>query len=278
MTNRSVKRSLTFDRHVAEETYGPGDAYGVPPGPLPAPLFEKMGKAILSVVAADGRASEAEIQYLTGLARALGAPKSVTDSYRTFDPKTHRFEETFDATLRPMARVVLYDAIRTARVDGFAQKEREEARRGAAKLGLEPELVSRIEGLLAAEDGVRQARLSVVLSPDRMVGPGPTTAELGEDNEWWRYEQHGLRGPVPAQMMVKLGKAILKIASGDGMLTEAEEMWFYGMGKALGAPQPALEEVMKWDPASTRLEELIDDSMRPFARMILYDAVRCAAS
>lgn len=278
MTDRSGTRTMNHDRHVLHDTYGPGEIYGLPPGSLPGTFYDKLAKSILVVAAGDGRLTASERDYLVGLTKALGAPREVIESVRAFDPSRATLEDSFDKDLRPLAKIVLYDAVRTARVDGFAQKERELARRGAKLLGLDIGIVPSIEAMLAVEDAVRAARLSVIQAPERWTGPGPTTAELGDDNDWWRTEQHGVRGAIPAIGMVKVGKAILKIASGDGQLTDAETNWYYGMAKALGAPPPAIEEVMKWDPRATPLEDLIDASTRPFARMVLYDAVRCAAS
>lgn len=268
---------MDFDRRVLEETYGDLENYGIAPGPVPGELFGKMGRAVLTIAGADGELSPREMGFVLGFARAAGAPPQAIEAFRTFNYRKANIEDFLDAQTKPLAKVILYQAIRVARADGFAQKERDTAIRGAKKLGLDPTIVQQIEAILALEDGARAARLSVMTPSERWTGVGSYDAALLE-NDFWRYDQFGSTMLMPPQLAPDIGKAILIIASGDGDLSETERSWSFGMGKAFGVPNEVLEGVMKFDPRGEKLETYLTPAVKPYARVILYDALRCAAS
>lgn len=56
---------------------------------------------------------------------------------------------------------LLYDAIKISSVDGYSDKERAKVERAAQILGVSLEHVRALEGLVAAENSVRDARLGV---------------------------------------------------------------------------------------------------------------------
>lgn len=133
-------------------------------GPVPKQLGAKIGKAILTIAGSDGHLSEREMGWFLGMARALGAPDDVIEDYQKFDYHSARLSDWFDEETRPFGRLILHDAIRVARSDGFGERERAAAVRAAGLLGLDTSLVQAIEGFLLVEDGVRAARMRV-LSP-----------------------------------------------------------------------------------------------------------------
>ena len=275
---RTRARSIqSVDRFVLEQSYGAPEAYGVPPGPIPEEIFIKIGKAILTIAAADGELSPIERAFAVGLAKSLGATQQAVDVQRTFDPRGHKLEEYFDASTKPMAKVILYDAVRIARADGFKERERQLAMRGARMLGLDASIVPQIESLLAVEEGVRAARLSVITPPEQWEGVKPASPDVLA-NDFWRFEQMGHLGLIPLELAVSVGKAILVVASADGELTEKETGWFYGMAKGFGMPQELVEQMMKFDPKGEKLETYLTPPTRMLSRVILYDAVRCAAA
>lgn len=268
---------MDFDRRVLEETYGDLENYGIAPGPVPSELFGKMGRAVLTIAGADGELSPREMGFVLGFARAAGAPPQALEAFRTFNYRSAKVEDFLDAQTRPLAKAILYQAIRVARADGFAERERSMAIRGAKALGLDPTIVQQIEALLAMEDGARAARLSVMTPPERWTGVAPPDAALLE-NDFWRYDQFGSTMLMPPHLAPEIGKAILIVASGDGDLSERERSWFFGMGKAFGVPNEVIEGVMKFDPRGETLETYLTPAVKLYARVILYDALRCAAS
>jgi hypothetical protein len=134
-----------------------------PPG-MSEDLILQFGKGVLCVAGADGQITDREWAYYFGMARNY-APHHVVDRIKGFDFKTARFEEVFNADLRPMAKLLLFESIRVARADGFAERERAAAVKAAKMLGLDPQLVNSIEGLLGIEDAMRQARANI-LAPE----------------------------------------------------------------------------------------------------------------
>lgn len=81
-----------------------------------------------------------------------------------FDPRSEKLETYLTPEVRPYARVILYDAVRCAASDGFAENERRLAHRAAKLLGQPADLVPWIEGVIMLEETTRQARLRL-LSP-----------------------------------------------------------------------------------------------------------------
>jgi hypothetical protein len=92
----------------------------------------------------------------------MGAPAEMREEFAKFDPVGARVETFVDNNVRPLARIVLLDAIRVARADTFAEKERAMAKRGAKALGIEPVWVDEMEAQLVVEDAIRDARSSLV--------------------------------------------------------------------------------------------------------------------
>lgn len=147
----------TFDAHHVRQTFGVTF-------PLTPALREKVGKAILVVAGADGALSDTEMDYFLGLARTWGASDAQLEAFQKFDYRAARLADLLDAETRPLARIILYEAVRIARSDGFAANEREAAARAAKMLGLDAHIVVDIEALLGIEDAVRAARIRL-LSP-----------------------------------------------------------------------------------------------------------------
>jgi tellurite resistance protein len=89
----------------------------------------------------------------------MGAPPEMREEFAKFDAVDARLEDFLDENVRPVARIVLLDAIRVSRADGFAEKERALAKRGARRLGIEESWVDAMEAQLVVEDAIREARV-----------------------------------------------------------------------------------------------------------------------
>lgn len=259
-------------------------------GPFDAERGIKVGKAILVVAGADGDLSDKEWSFFLGLARHFGASEGIIDEYLKFDHRGARLEDLLDASTRPAARVILFDAVRTARVDGFHERERASARRAAQVLGLDAGVVSAIESQLALEDGVRNARITL-LSSNGPTLPAPAKS-LSKDaphaygqrfargriqyDDFFRDERYGLSGPMPHEFAMNVGKAILTVAGAEGSVSASEMGWFLDMVDALGAPPEAVEQFRRFDYKSAKLENLLTPELRPLARIILFEAMNVA--
>jgi hypothetical protein len=59
---------------------------------------------------------------------------------------------------------MLYDAIKIACVDGYAEKEKAAARKAADLLGIDRSVVTALEGLVLAEEALKQMRADLLAS------------------------------------------------------------------------------------------------------------------
>jgi hypothetical protein len=121
------------------------------------------GKAILTIAAADGL-SQAEREYFVNLARGMDMPDDFAEQYANYDTKSATLEDLLGPLRGKLTHPVpylLYDAIKVSSVDGYSEKERSKVERAAEILGVSIEHVRALEGLVAAENSVRDARLGL---------------------------------------------------------------------------------------------------------------------
>lgn len=290
LQNRNAIASGNYGTFVIQSLIGPPANVGMPTVATQEYLL-KLGKAVAFVAAGDGNVTPTERAALLDLARTYGASAATLEELRTFDARSAKLETVVTPELRPVARLILHDAIGVARVDGFGAKEREAAFQTARQLGVPTGVVTAIEGIFNVADAVRGARLTVIGQPpvptganmvesgagvrEREFGVGSAPGARDRDGSEGR-ERSGSAGPIPKELGVKIGKAILVIAGADGDLSEPELGWFLGMAYAMGAPNEVIEEYAKFDYHSASLTEFLGASTKPFARLILHDAIRVA--
>jgi hypothetical protein len=121
------------------------------------------GKAILTIAAADGL-SQTEREYFVNLARGMDMPDDFAEHYANYDTKSATLEDLLGPLRGKHTHPVpylLYDAIKVSSVDGYSEKERAKVERAAQILGVSTEHVRALEGLVAAENSVRDARLGL---------------------------------------------------------------------------------------------------------------------
>ena len=242
-------RNVSALEHQLAEHFGPPQRFGMPI-PLPSGVMLEAGKLVLAIAATDGELSARERETFLGILRGYGVAQEEIDALRAFKPSGTVIERVVGGQKPSFLRCLVYDAIRTARVDGFAEPERMATVRIAQKLGLETGLVTAIESLLTVEDAARRARHRLLVAPE--------TGSLSRDH------------------LQRIGRAILIVAGSDGQVGEAEMRWFLGHMAALGAPQELLEELRAYDPRWAHLSDVLDERLQPFARMIVFDALRTA--
>lgn len=276
MSTRLDITKISALEHQLTESFGSPDRFGVRV-PLPPGTMAQAGQIVLGIVGADGSVSMREREAFVEILRSYGTPEAEIEQLRGFNPVPGMIDHVASSERPSFLRALIYDAIRVARVDGFDDKERATCIRVATRLGLETGLVRAIEAQLVVEDAVRSARV-------RLLGERPAVGQTGyggpqiEDGSATRENEYGApgAGPMPRDFLVRIGKAILIVAAGDGEITEPEYKWFLGQAKSVGTPDDVLEEFLKFDPRYARLEEIVDDRLRPFARSILFDALRTA--
>lgn len=235
--------------HQLAEHFGPPTRFGVPL-PLPPGLMLEAGKLVLAIAATDGQLSARERETFLGIMRSYGVPDEEVDALRSHVPTGTTIERVVGGQKPSFLRCLIYDAVRTARVDGFAEPERMATVRISQKLGLETGLVTAIESLLTIEDSTRRSRHRLLAAP-----------EMGSLNR---------------DLLSRIGKSILIVAGSDGEIAEPEMRWFLGHMASLRAPEDLLEELRAYDPRWAHLSDVLDDRLRPFARTIVFDALRTA--
>jgi hypothetical protein len=117
---------------------------------------EAYGKAVLTVLGSDGQVSDKERAFLLEHLASMGFPEVILSELRDFDCQGARFED-YAAAIRhsSAAKMLLYDAIRGAMADEYAEREQEAVAKAAGTLGLSDELVRAIEGLAGIETALR---------------------------------------------------------------------------------------------------------------------------
>lgn len=88
-------------------------------------------------------------------------------------------------------------------------------------------------------------------------------------------EPQALAGASPA-MRARMAKAVLAVAAADGRLSPSETGAFLARARMMGADEAAIAEALRFDAASARVEDLVDVTMRPLARRILYAGFHAA--
>ncbi len=145
-----------------EETYGRARRLA------PAALLD-YGKAVLIIVGADGRVSDAEMRAWLGIARACGASEELVRAWVELDHGSARLEDCIAGISADpenpgeIALAFLYDAIRVSRADGdYADKERAAVARAARTLGIPHAQLAALESLVEAEAGLRALRIALL--------------------------------------------------------------------------------------------------------------------
>lgn len=146
---------------LAQQNYGHGAEVQAR---IPVESRDRYARAILTIAAADGLSAQ-ESEYFANLSAAMDMPEEVIAHYLKYDTSSASLEELLSplrqATpeLNP-AGYLLHDAIKLASVDGYSEKERAKVAEAARLLGVSPSHTAELEGLVAAENGIRTARIA----------------------------------------------------------------------------------------------------------------------
>lgn len=275
MAPRFDPSRITALEHQLRVHFGEPTRFGVPL-PLPPGLMSNAGKIVLAIAAGDGRITARERETFLSIVRSYGTPEPEVEALRTFQPDPEALGSLASSGAPAFLRCLVYDAIRVARVDGFDDKERAIAEQTVAKLGLEAGLVRAIEALLVIEDALNASRARLLAPPMQL--PSGWSTQRAADGAEARAAQFGPAGAVqlPREFHVRISKAVLAIAAGDRDLTETELAYYVGTSKAMGMPEDAIEEVLKFDVVGAKLDEIVDARLRPYAAVIVYEGLRVA--
>lgn len=125
--------------------------YGMfPQQPLNENIFLHFNRALLIISGADGELSAAEWDVFVATRRLLGIPMELLSQFKTFDYRNGNLEESLKH-IEGGEVALIYDAIKIASADGYADAERAMARKAAEILKINICAVVHLEYLVAQE-------------------------------------------------------------------------------------------------------------------------------
>jgi tellurite resistance protein len=123
-----------------------------------------MAIALATVANGDRQVTPDERNWIVGYFAAKGYPASVVREAMAAAPVDLKSIPDLmqTGTLRQSARVLVYDAIRVAAVDGYKAGEDKAVREVAFSLGLDEQAVAEIEALVRDEEALRARRIAAL--------------------------------------------------------------------------------------------------------------------
>ena len=123
-------------------------------------------KALMIIAGADGEISAGESDWFYDRGRAMGVPEFVLEDFKRFDWRNAKLEDHV-GTNHAVARILLYDAITMSGADGdYSAEEAEQVRNAARLMGVSEDVVDALEGIVAMEKALRDARHTLLRSSD----------------------------------------------------------------------------------------------------------------
>lgn len=147
-----------IEDHFQEEVYGA--AYKFSPE-----IVELYGRVLLMIAAGDGVVSDIEWRFFVGRAKAMGIPDQMIEKWKfdytkgDLEGDVKRFWELHG---NQRAYSFLYDAIKLASADGYADGEKLALRKAAKVCGVSESIVLQLENLVAMEAAVRELRITLL--------------------------------------------------------------------------------------------------------------------
>ena len=130
------------------------------------PAFDSYMKALLICANGDNELTQAERDWVVGMASAYEAPAQLIEEL-----KSYKADEDIDAVISRDAaanacrRYLVYDAIKACSADGeYSSGERKTVTKMAAKLGLDSEIVKQIEEICIEDTLLREKRLAMLFA------------------------------------------------------------------------------------------------------------------
>jgi uncharacterized membrane protein YebE (DUF533 family) len=129
------------------------------PAETDAEVVRKMALALMTAAIGDGQPSDAERRWI------LGYPPAVIEEMSKMSvANMAALPELMQVgILRQSGRILVYDAIRAASVDGYKSGERAAVRRTAQLLGIDEKGVIELEQLVADEEALKPRRIKVLM-------------------------------------------------------------------------------------------------------------------
>lgn len=124
-----------------------------------------MAIALVTVANGDRQITPQERNWLVGYFAAKGYPPEAVKEAMSLAPlEPGKIAEMLQSdVLRTNARILIYDAIRVASVDGYRPGEEKAVREMASALGMDEAAVAEVEGLVREEHELRARRIKILM-------------------------------------------------------------------------------------------------------------------
>ena len=159
--------SMSHDTRLSAIAWVYGDQFGFSKAPsITEPeVTRNMARSLLAAAARDGTVSDAERDWIAGYCAAKGYAREIVAEIETATPPTpSELKELMQlGVLKASGRILVYDAIRAASVDGYGAGEAAAVRRIAQGLGIEVSVVEEIERLVDVERDLKQKRVHLLM-------------------------------------------------------------------------------------------------------------------
>lgn len=119
-------------------------------------------KLIMSVAGADGEISETEWDVIYQFLTSVGGNLAILDEIKEFDFSNIDLDETIDEIDRNLYNIILYNAMKAARVDGLSNEEMEKSLELARSMEIPDNMCKAIEHLLNLEEELWQMRFNLL--------------------------------------------------------------------------------------------------------------------
>jgi tellurite resistance protein len=148
--------------YALNQIHGGVTDQGLTQDEVPPEVSVAFSKSAMILASADGEFSDTEREEFQSMIAGFGVPEAVVAELAKFDPVGKDLADFLPQEHRGMARHFIYDAIKISQVDGYHEKERAAIHSAAASVGVSESVVTAIEGLIAIESSLRDARLALL--------------------------------------------------------------------------------------------------------------------
>ena len=150
---------------VAQWLYREHFGFSKAPPHTDAEVVRNMALALVATASGDGQLSNGERRWIVGYMTATGYPPAVIEEVSAQSGADLAVvpELLQLGILRQSGRILVYDAIRAASVDGYGSGERTAAREAAKLLGISEQGVAELEQLVADEEALKRRRIKVLM-------------------------------------------------------------------------------------------------------------------
>lgn len=121
-------------------------------------------RILMIISGADGEVSESEWQVIFEFINSVGGSLKIVDQLKDFDYKKSNLENYINRIDPDLHKILLYSAIKAARIDGLSDEEREQSVELARLTGIDTGVCAAMEHMLNMEDELRDMKRNLLIN------------------------------------------------------------------------------------------------------------------